>query len=239
MKKFNLLVAKSKIIIIVLTVLAINITIFPKEVAADIYVYTDEDGVRHFTKVPTSSKYRLYMKSPHPPNNTMEQDAGIEWEILTQEAMELYRKGNYDRAVIVAKKSLEIAEKNVGPDHPDVAISLNNLAMLYQTQGQYTLAEPLYKRSLAISEKSLGPDHPDVARSLNNLAALYKTQGQYALAEPLYKRSLAIWEKSLGPNHPDVATSLENMADLYRKMGQKKAAEKLEKRAAKIRAIKR
>ena len=36
-----------------------------------------------------------------------------------------------------------MVEKNVGPDHPDVATSLNNLAELYRIQGQYTQAELL------------------------------------------------------------------------------------------------
>ena len=71
-------------------------------------------------------------------------------------------------------------EKALGPEHPDVAQSLNNLAGLYQAQGQYAKAEPLHQRALAIREKALDPDHPDVAESLNNLALLYKTQGQYA-----------------------------------------------------------
>ena len=100
-------------------------------------------------------------------------------------------------------------EKALGPDHPDVANSLNNLAELYHTQGRYADAEPLYKRSLAIKEKAFGPDHPDVALSLNNLAELYRAQGRYADAEPLYKRALAIREKALGPDHPDVATFAE------------------------------
>ncbi len=142
---------------------------------------------------------------------------GIEWETLNDEVMSLYRQGRYDRAVVVAKKALQVAEQAVGPDHPAVATSLNNLAVLYGTQGQYAQAEPLYKRSLAIREKALGPDHPDVATSLNNLAVLYRAQGQYAQAEPLYKRSLAIREKALGPDHPDVATSLNNLAELYRR----------------------
>jgi tetratricopeptide (TPR) repeat protein len=85
---------------------------------------------------------------------------GIEWEVLTEEVMSLYQKGQYDRAMVVAKKALEVAEQTVGPDHPSVATSLNNLAALYKTQGQYAQAEPLYKRSLAIREKALGPDHP-------------------------------------------------------------------------------
>ena len=59
------------------------------------------------------------------------QGAGIEWEILNQEVMELHRTGKYDRAVDVAEKALEVAESNVGLDHPDVATSLNNLALLY------------------------------------------------------------------------------------------------------------
>ncbi|MBO0237246.1 tetratricopeptide repeat protein, partial [Vibrio parahaemolyticus] len=77
-----------------------------------------------------------------------------------------------------------IREKALGPDHPNVAMSLNSLAGLYDAQGQYALAEPLYKRSLAIREKALGPDHPNVAMSLNNLAGLYGAQGQDALGEP-------------------------------------------------------
>ena len=123
------------------------------------------------------------------------QGAGIEWETLNQETMELYRTGKYDRALVVAKKSLELAERNVGPDHPAVAISLNNLALLYKTQGDYAKAEPLYKRSLAISEKALGPDHPDVATSLNNLAGLYKKTGREKEAEALEKRAQEIQAK--------------------------------------------
>jgi hypothetical protein len=57
-----------------------------------------------------------------------------------------------------------------GPNHPDVALLLNNLAELYRIQGHYGDAEPLDKRSLAIREETLDPDHPDVAQSLNNLA---------------------------------------------------------------------
>ncbi len=56
------------------------------------------------------------------------------------------------------KRSLAILEKALGPEHPNVAMSFNNLALLYEAQGRYGDAEPLYKRSLAISEKVLGPE---------------------------------------------------------------------------------
>ena len=120
------------------------------------------------------------------------QGAGIEWDTLNNEAMELHRQGKYDRAVVVAQKALEVAKQNVGPDHPAVATSLNNLALLYDTQGDYAKAEPLYKRSLAIGEKALGPDHPDVATSLENMAVLYRKTDRIKDAESLESRAARI-----------------------------------------------
>jgi tetratricopeptide (TPR) repeat protein/CHAT domain-containing protein len=133
------------------------------------------------------------------------------------------------------RRSLAIKEKALGRDHPGVATSLNNLALLLRAQGQYAPAEALYKRSLAIKEKALGPNHPDTASILNNLAGLLSDQGQYAEAEPLYRRSLAIREKALGPNHPDVAISLNNLAGLLRDQGQYAVAEPLFRRSLAIR----
>jgi len=117
---------------------------------------------------------------------------GDAWKTLNDEVESLYRQGQYDRAIVVAKKALDVAERTVGPDHPNVATSLNNLAALYQAQGQYAQAEPLYKRSLAIREKALGPNHPDVAQSLENLAELYKATNRPTEAEALKKRAEAI-----------------------------------------------
>jgi tetratricopeptide (TPR) repeat protein len=140
-------------------------------------------------------------------------------------------QGRYADAEPLYKRALAIREKTLGPDHPDVAQSLNNLASLYDHQGRYADAEPLSKRSLAIREKALGPDHRGVATSLNNLALLYDHQGHYADAESLYKRALAIREKTLGPDHPDVAQSLNNLALLYDQQGRYADAEPLYKRA--------
>src|SRR5262249_40088938 len=102
----------------------------------------------------------------------------------------------------------------LGPDHPDFASSLNNLAALYCDEGRYGEAEPFYQRSLAIREKAVGSDHPDVATSLNNLGLLYAEQARYAAAEPLLLRALVIREEAVGPDHPGVAASLNNLAAL-------------------------
>jgi CHAT domain-containing protein len=141
----------------------------------------------------------------------------------------------YAAAEPLYRRSLAIRETTFGPNHPDVAQSLNNLAGLLSSLGQYAAAEPLYRRSLAIRETTFGPNHPDVAQSLNNLAGLLRPLGQYAAAEPLYRRSLAIRETTFGPNHPDVAQSLNNLAGLLGALGQYVAAEPLYRRSLAIR----
>jgi tetratricopeptide (TPR) repeat protein len=115
-----------------------------------------------------------------------------EWENLSKEVGELYRSGQYDLAVIVGTRAVEVAEKNVGPNHPDVAQSLNDLAVLYSTQGQYAQAEPLYKRALAIREQALGPNDPLVAQSLKDLAALFRATKRSKEAGTLEQRAARI-----------------------------------------------
>jgi CHAT domain-containing protein len=154
------------------------------------------------------------------PAAAQDQEAQLaEAKRLNQQVIQLYQEGHFAEAVPLAQRVLAINEKAVGPEHPNVATALNNLAELYRAQGDYGRAAPLYQRSLAIREKVLGPEHPDVAQSLNNLALLYEAQGDYGRAAPLYQRSLAIREKVLGPEHPDVAQSLNNLAVLYEAQG--------------------
>ncbi|MBO9313908.1 MAG: tetratricopeptide repeat protein, partial [Chloroflexus sp.] len=59
-----------------------------------------------------------------------------------------------------------------GPDHPDTATSLNNLALLLSEQGEYAAARPLYERALAICERTLGPDHPQTRQARDRLRKL-------------------------------------------------------------------
>ncbi|MGC2165768.1 MAG: tetratricopeptide repeat protein [Gallionella sp.] len=161
-----------------------------------------------------------------------------EWETLNWKVMSLFRKGQYAEAVEVAKRAIIVAEQSAGPDNPDVATSVNNLAMLYDNLDNFAEAEPLYKRALAIKEKALGARHISVATILINLALLYDAQEKYLQAEPLYQRALAIQEETMGAGHPEIAATVENLAALYRKTGRQVDAEIQEKRLASMRSTK-
>jgi tetratricopeptide (TPR) repeat protein len=131
---------------------------------------------------------------------------------LTLAADGFHRVADYAQARPLYERVLAMREKARGPEHPDTATSLNNLAAVLQDQGDLAGARPLFERALAIREKVLGPEHPDTAASLNNLAGLLRAQGDLADARPLYERALAIREKVFGPEHPDTAMSLNNLA---------------------------
>src|SRR6516165_2139415 len=51
------------------------------------------------------------------------------------------------------QQALETRKKELGPEHPDTANSLNNLAELYQLMGDYAKAEPIYQQALQIRKK--------------------------------------------------------------------------------------
>jgi tetratricopeptide (TPR) repeat protein len=142
--------------------------------------------------------------------------------------------GLYAAALPLNERALAIREEARGPSHPDVALSLNNLALIYHNQGNYAEALRLHERALAIYEQTLGPNHTDVALSLGNMAEVYTRQGNYEEASRLHRKALAIREQALGPNHPDVAMSLHNLALVYGEEGNYEEALRLLERAQMI-----
>lgn len=139
--------------------------------------------------------------------------------LLSRAALYLSERGRYAEAQALHERALTVRESAFAPDHPDVAISLNNLAVVHWYRGRYAEAQALNERALAIRERALPPDHPDLANSLTLQAILYSAQGRYAEAEPLYERALAIRERALGPDHPSLARSLSNLANSYEERG--------------------
>ena len=143
--------------------------------------------------------------------------------------------GAFEKALPLYQRALDIYEKALGPEHPETATGLNNLARLHQARGAYDQALPLYQRALQIREQVLGPENPATAISLSSLAVLYEDMGAYDQALPLQQRALGIYEKALGPEHPDTALSLNNLAVLYKALGAYDQALPQYRRALKIR----
>ncbi|MEM7156823.1 MAG: serine/threonine-protein kinase [Myxococcota bacterium] len=128
-------------------------------------------------------------------------------------------------------RALSIQEKILGPEHPNVAIALSNLATLHGRLGEFDEAKALLRRALSVHEKTVGLEHPRVAGTLNNLAIANNSTGDYERAKALYQRALEIRRKTLPPGHPRMARSLANLAVVHRNLGEYERARELAEQA--------
>ena len=160
--------------------------------------------------------------------------AGNDPQVLYWIAYVYHDNAKYDEAEPLYRRTLEIDQASFGPDHPEVATDLNNLAALLQATNRFDEAEPLMRRSLEIDKASFGPDHPKVASRLNNLAQLLQATNRLDEAEPLMRRALKIDEASLGLDHPDVAIDLNNLASLLKYTNRLDETEPMYRRALEI-----
>nr|MDZ7999968.1 FxSxx-COOH system tetratricopeptide repeat protein [Aulosira sp. DedVER01a] len=155
--------------------------------------------------------------------------------LLAKTGYYLQERGQYSEAEPLYQKALSLRQRLLGEEHPHVAISYNNLALLYKSRGRYSEAEPLFQTALSLKQRLLGEEHPYVAQSYHNLAGLYDSQGRYSEAEPLYLKALSLYQRLLGEEHPDVAQSYHNLAGLYDSQSRYSEAEPLYLKALSLR----
>jgi len=132
----------------------------------------------------------------------------------------LYRDlGDFNKALESGLKALEIRERVLDKNHPDLATSYNNLSVLYQALGDLPKALEFGLKALEIRERVLDKNHPDLATSYNNLSSLCRALGDLNKALEFGLKALEIRERVLDKNHPDLATSYNNLSVLYQAIG--------------------
>jgi len=139
-------------------------------------------------------------------------------------ALIYYSTGKHAKAIVLYEQSLQLKEKSIGGEHPEVVSTLNNLGMCYDGIGNRAKARALYQRSLAITQKNLGENAASLTAPLNNLAVLHLQEGEYATAEALTRRALAIKEIHYGKNFHQSIYSLYSLALIMTLQGRYEAA---------------
>ena len=116
--------------------------------------------------------------------------------------------------------SLAAREQALGPEHAEVAESLQNLANVEKILGRYDEAAAHYERSIEIKEERHGTRSLQVARGLYGLATLYSEAGDAERALPLFERVLAIQEPSPEIDPMELANTLNALAGVEMRTGE-------------------
>jgi len=147
------------------------------------------------------------------------------WNSLTARVVAFYQQGWYSIAAKVGEETLEFAENGFGPDHPHVAESLNNLALICYSQAKEAEAA-IFEQTLTDRHgKELWREHPDDSQYLHKLVLLNLAKRKYSQAESYFERALAIKKYCLGQDHGELSQILGNLADLHKSQGNYAEAE--------------
>ncbi len=84
----------------------------------------------------------------------------------------LFKMDRPVQAEPVVKRIIMIYQRKHGPDHPDIAVFTNNLALLYHNQKKHFMAETEYQKALSMQTKLLGSTHPQTLNVMANYARL-------------------------------------------------------------------
>jgi tetratricopeptide (TPR) repeat protein len=162
------------------------------------------------------------------PESAEDQDLA---EALWKAALYLSERGRFGQAEPLYQRALRIGQQIWGPEHPQVASMLCDLACLSNELGQYQQAEPLFQRALSIREYLLGPAHPALARPLYGLGTICWKQGNYDQAEQAYQRGCSLLEQAKVAEPLYEALLLNGLGNLALERGQEAQAERFYRRA--------
>ena len=153
---------------------------------------------------------------------------------LDEQARAHYREGESTEAIPLAERALALREHALGPEHPDVAASLELLGNLYRDTSDHGRAEPLLVRSLAIREKALGQENLATGESHWALAKLYYYTGRLTQAKDHYMGAFVSWERGFGATHWKLGMLHRHIALIYEISGDFDSAESHLKRSFRI-----
>ena len=141
---------------------------------------------------------------------------------------------DYEKAVEFYLKEIEISERLFGKKHSSVAISLSNIAGVYQSLAQYDKALVYYERALQIRKQVFGETHPETGAVLNNIAILYYHLGHYQDSKAYFEKVLSIWVDTYGEMHPDVALVYSNLGAICNELNDDQTALEYSEKALNI-----
>jgi tetratricopeptide (TPR) repeat protein len=121
--------------------------------------------------------------------------------------------GRSREALQLDEEALTIARATLAPDHPDMLLFRNNLALDYARMHRYDEALRLHQETREISRANLGADHPNTLMSASNVAKALSDLKRHEEALALYKEVFSLLRGKNGPKHPHTLYSMYSIGN--------------------------
>lgn len=132
--------------------------------------------------------------------------------------------GRYEESLHEARTTVDIFEKILGPNHPDLSRALFTLGTTLYHIAHYQEAESVLRRGVAVARQNLG-EHPTTATALNNLGLVLMDWHGLDEAEQVFAEGLRIETAQLGPNHNSTLITASNLGYVHALQGKLELAE--------------
>ncbi|MBP6745614.1 tetratricopeptide repeat protein, partial [bacterium] len=139
-----------------------------------------------------------------------------------EQANLLARAGRFDEAVPLFESSLIGLERQNGPEAPELAECLQNLADAYQSVGRYDDSLRTNWRLVRIGEKILGRVHPDMVSMLLKIAETNEMMGKTEDALHIVESAIATAKQCMQADNPLAVRLIERhtyLVNLMRNQG--------------------
>ncbi|MEM7157942.1 MAG: serine/threonine-protein kinase [Myxococcota bacterium] len=140
----------------------------------------------------------------------------------------------YERARQLYERAYAAKRELLGPEHPEVTVLIENLALNQAERGRPERAVWTQRRAVRITRSALGPEHPDHAHTLMNLGYLLHESGRPTAAVHSYEQALRVYETAFGPHHLMVARASRGLSEAVAERGEFDSALALQRRASEI-----
>ncbi|MET0988207.1 MAG: serine/threonine-protein kinase [Steroidobacteraceae bacterium] len=122
-------------------------------------------------------------------------------ELLNDTAILHAFRGEHAEAERLYDMAFDIAERQLGRDHPQTAMYSFNVAISLQDQGKLDQAGPLYQHALEVYERIMGKDHPASLDMRANYGRYLHLRGDYGAAEQVLRDVLEADRRTRGTQH--------------------------------------
>jgi tetratricopeptide (TPR) repeat protein len=130
----------------------------------------------------------------------------------------------FEDANFQQQSQLEIYQRKLGMENPEIAPALYKLASWYERSGQAEIARLTYHNAFRLMRESYGKNSPKLIIPMVGIANTYARQGLMGESASYFKKALAIVDKQEPPDLLQRAELHIELGDLYTRYGKNKSA---------------